>query len=76
MKDFNIDEYREKQRKRKYHRQYYRNKVQLNPRVVRYESKSKKENRKNFSIKRPALLPTKQKRDQKKSTGEVQNENA
>tara|TARA_R100000329_G_C7438802_1_gene154273 strand:- start:26 stop:256 length:231 start_codon:yes stop_codon:yes gene_type:complete len=76
MKDFNIDEYREKQRKRKYHRQYYRNKVQLNPRVVRYESKSKKENRKNFSIKRPTLLPTEQKGDQKKSTGEIQNENA
>ena len=68
MKDFNIDEYREKLRKRKYYRQYYRNKVQLNPTVVRYESKAKKEARKNFSIKRPTLLSTEQKGDKKESS--------
>ena len=72
MKDFNIDEYRKKLAKRKYHRRYYRNKVQLNPTVVRYRTKKQKELRKNFSIKRPALLSTEQKTDKKEGTGEIQ----
>ena len=60
MKDFNIDEYREKLKKRRYFRRYYRNNVALNPKIVRYRTKEQKENRKNFSIKRSTLLPTEQ----------------
>lgn len=67
---------RERRKKLKYHREYYRRTVQLNPTKVRRISKKQKENRKTFKItkinnERQVVLSPKQGNDKEKSEGEI-----
>jgi hypothetical protein len=67
---------RDRRKKLKYHKEYYRRTVQLNPTKVRRISKREKQNRKKFKItkinnERQVVLPPEQGDDKEKSEEKI-----